>query len=171
MSDKHRDGRLEDAHALMDRVAALKSVKRPHRVTMVHDELVSAIDDICAKRKDEIGVGFTKNQVIVIKDIIFHVLYILDQENHPPGNVFSSKWKEFRDLNIGAQIGVIGGILAIAVTCITGAWTLGSKAYNKFIDQPAMGLPLTPTKVAPTQSVPMQQPAANTPSTGEIQAH
>lgn len=119
MVDEHRGGRLEDASELVKEIAALSKVKPEYRAGLIHDRLVSAIDDICVKRKGDGQAVFTSKQISVIKDVAFQIVYILDKRNHPSG-VFSRSAASFKDASLTTQIGIVGGILGIIASLYAG---------------------------------------------------
>lgn len=114
MSDRDKDGRISDASELVKQIASLHSVASDHRTVFVHDRLMSAIDDICAKHKNGNSAAFTPKQVMAIKDIAFHIVFIMDSRNHPRG-FFGRAWSEFKTAGIATKITIVSGIIGIIV--------------------------------------------------------
>ena len=95
MANSDRDGRLLDASVFNDAIASLSKVKEEQRMSFVHDQMMSAIDDICKKRQGTGKERFSAAQILILKDIIFHVLFVLDTRNRPAEGFLRSLWCDF----------------------------------------------------------------------------
>jgi hypothetical protein len=154
MRDSHKDRRLDDGPGLIKSFESLNRVKPEERSGFVHDLLMSHIDGICEKHKANGRSPFTNGQLLIIRDISWAIVAVLDKKSQPPKGFFRRSWREFGALNIAMKITTVVGVIAI-MSFLYGAATF---AYSY-----AMGLRATP----PAAKMPAKQPkngAANTPS-------
>jgi hypothetical protein len=126
MTDSHKDRRIGDASDLVKQITALDKVQADQRIGFVHDSLMSAIDDICRKHGAERAAVFNQKQLNALKDISFHIVYILDKKNHPPSNLLAAAYQLFRRGSLSDKLAIIG----LIVTIITGLVGPLSSAYG-----------------------------------------
>jgi hypothetical protein len=129
MADLHKDSRIEDASDLIRRIHPYKKVPADVRAGLIHDRLMEAFDGICQKHRGEGQAIFTAKQTAAIKDVIFHVVYILDTRNAPATGFFRRSLHEFRTAGLASKITSIVGILTI----IGAIGTAGTWAWNSFV--------------------------------------
>jgi hypothetical protein len=120
MSGKDREQRLGTASTLHEAIRSLGKVTDLRRAEFIHDRLMSAIDDICHERLKS-GTKFTPAQILVLKDIAFQIVYILDQRNNRHQGFFSALWAEFKQLSPLKKLGLVSGIVLTIFGIVGGA--------------------------------------------------
>ena len=126
MANDDRDGRLLTARTFNDAIASLSKVEDEQRITFVHDRMMSAIDDICKKHQGTGRDRFTAAQILILKEIIFQVIYVVDTRNRPAQGFLRSLWSDFKAQSPLKQVG-------IATTVITFIAGTGYSAYSTWI--------------------------------------
>ncbi|MDI4657891.1 hypothetical protein [Xanthobacter autotrophicus] len=123
MSDEHRTRRLGSAPDLQAKLDALGKVPEAHRGEFIHDRLMSAIDDIFDSHKKPGGqCVFTKQQIVAIKDISYHIVFLLDNKGRQKRGFLRAIWDEFclqsPIKKIGTIAAAVAGIIALAAASI-----------------------------------------------------
>lgn len=96
MSDSSRDKRLGSGTKLLDAVQALDKVGKDHRAEYLHDRLMSAIDSICEERQGAaVKPLFSPAQLDIIKDVSFHIVYILHHKPEKKIGMFRAIWNDY----------------------------------------------------------------------------
>jgi hypothetical protein len=96
MSDNSRDKRLGSGTKLLDAVQALDKVGKDHRAEYLHDRLMSAIDSICEERQGtSVKPLFSAPQLDIIKDVSFHIVYILHHKPDKKPGMAATIWKDY----------------------------------------------------------------------------
>lgn len=160
MTDDHRESRLADSSALLARIASLEKVKGDYRLLLLHDELAHAIER-SVKKHGGAKALFTTAQVNAIKDIIFHVVYVLDHANRPRG-LFPALRAEWQSLSPMKKISTVFAVLAVFAGAGVGAFHLAKEIWSPAV--PTASAPAGITFPAPTPTAPATQPAPNKPS-------
>ena len=91
---------------------------------------MSAVDDICHERLDKNATKFTQAQILVLKDIAFQIVYILDPRNQRKRGFFSGLWTEFKEQTPLKQLALVsGGVLAL-FAIVGGLYAGGQQAVT-----------------------------------------
>ncbi len=122
MSEKDRQRRLGDASSLQDAIRSLGKVSEEHRIGFIHDRLMSAIDDICEQHQKANAAKFTPNQIIVLKDIAFAMVYILDPKSQKNQSFSKRLFLEFKEQSPLKQVGLVAGTIATLAAAIGGIY-------------------------------------------------
>lgn len=133
MSEQDRKRRLGDASSLQESIRSLGKVSEEHRIGFVHDRLMSAIDDICQKHQKANATKFSTSQIIVLKDIAFAMVYILDPKNNKDQGFFQRLWVEFKTQSPLKQIALIAGAIATLAAAVTGVYS-GVQSISHIVD-------------------------------------
>jgi hypothetical protein len=123
MSEQDRQRRLGAASTLQESIRSLGKVSEGHRIGFVHDRLMSAIDDICTKHQKANSTKFTSSQIVILKDIAFAMVYILDPKNNKSQGFTKRLWTEFKEQGPLKQIGLTAGAMATLAAAIGGIYT------------------------------------------------
>lgn len=126
MSDNERNRRIDDASSLIDDIAALDRVKVEQRIGLVHDRLMSAIDDICEKSRNGGASAYNQKQIRVLKDIAFQIVYILDKRNQPPRGLVPATISYYKRTTAFNKIAILAGV----VTIMAGLLAYGEKGIQ-----------------------------------------
>jgi hypothetical protein len=172
MANNDRDRRLLDASVLNGAIDALSKVKEEQRIEFIHDRMMSAIDDIC---KTHQGVGkekFTAAQIVILKDIVFHVIYVLDTRNRPSRGFFKRLLEEFRAQTPIKQIGIAFAVITVlagAGVSIVGGykiWLVPPLEYLNLISRSPEAKVAQPAQSPKETAAPTtQSPSRGTPAT------
>src|SRR5258708_5031993 len=111
MNENDRQRRLGDASSLQDAITSLGKVSETHRIGFVHDRLMSAIDDICKTHQGTGAAKFTPAQILIIKDVAFQMVYLLDPKNRPSRSFFKRLWVDWKEQTPLKQIALAVGAL------------------------------------------------------------
>jgi hypothetical protein len=147
----------------MNQIASLDRVAPDHRPSFIHDRLMSAIDDICDKhRGGGAAACFNKNQILVIKDIAFHIAYILDPKNQPPRGLWNSIRQGWKETAFAGKVGIVLATLTIIGMIWAGGLTLWQTYISPFFAPTASAQSgiFDPPVLPPS---PLMPPAANSP--------
>jgi hypothetical protein len=168
MANNDRDRRLLDASVLHDAIDALSKVKEEQRIEFIHDRMMSAIDDICKTHQGTGKEKFSAAQINILKDIIFHVIYVLDTRNRPSRGFFRRLLDEFWALTPMKQIGISVATITVlgsaGVSIVGGykSWLLPPLEYLNVIQKSSETKPaqqsissrVTGTSSPPTNTLP-----------------
>jgi len=127
MSGKDREQRLGTASTLHEAIRSLGKVTDERRVEFIHDRLMSAIDDICHERLKS-GTKFSPAQVLVLKDIAFQIVYILDERNNRRQGFLGALWADFYQLSPLKKLGLLSGVVLTLFGIVGGA----NAGYQQF---------------------------------------
>lgn len=117
MTDQHRDRRIDGASDLRSAIDALSQVDdEAQRRGFIHDRLTSAIDDFCKGPKGASGQAFTAKQVIILKDIAYHIVYLLGPRSPEPKGFIRSFCLEWKALSAMKKISAIGAVVLFFLT-------------------------------------------------------
>jgi len=166
MNENERKRRLDDASDFHDALNSLGKVNETHRIGFVHDRLMSAIDDICKTHQGGGQTKFSASQILILKDIVFQVVYVLDPKNRSTKGFFKrllGDWKEQSPLK---QISLAVATVVFLAAAIAGVvqaadtWLKPTLQYFKIIhvEEPpkAAGATSPPASQLPTvQQTPM----------------
>lgn len=130
MTKTETDKRFSDAADLHKAIDALCNVATSERQTFVHDRLMSAIDDICQKPGNA-RAPFNAEQVRIIKEISYRIVYILDPLNKPPRGFINALIREFKDKSAFEKVTSVCGTFAFVITSIYGLTIGGMDLYDK----------------------------------------
>ncbi|MCP2219917.1 hypothetical protein [Bradyrhizobium elkanii] len=138
MSGQDRDKRLGNASSLHEAIKSLGKVSEERRAEFIHDRLMSAIDDICRERleKPKNANRFTNQQVLVLKDIAFQIVYILDARHQRRTGFFGGVWSEFKKESGLKKLALLGGGILTVFAIIGGAYA-GWAQVNNVVWPPA----------------------------------
>jgi hypothetical protein len=128
MTGTDKDKRLSDAADLHRQIESLCNVKAAERQVFVHDRLMSAIDDIC-KKPDTGRVPFSPEQVRILKEISFRIVYIMDPLNKPQRGFLGALKREFSEKSAIEKVGIVVATLTFIVTSTYGVFTTGKEIY------------------------------------------
>ncbi len=107
---------------------SLGKVTEQRRAEFIHDRLMSAIDDICHERLKS-GTKFTPAQILVLKDIAFQIVYILDQRHNRRPHFLPALWTDFKQQSPLKKLGLVSGIL-LAIFGIFGGANAGYRQFT-----------------------------------------
>lgn len=147
MTGGQRDRRLSEAADLKDAVDALYKVSPEQRLGFLHDRICLTIDDLCAKKKRNGSATFTAEQVHVLKDIAFQIVYVLDSESRTPRTLPGKLRREFSQLSLMAKISAGAAALAFLLGTVNGAISAlekGRELYGKMSASPSISSPPSP---------------------------
>jgi hypothetical protein len=128
MSESDRSRRLGDASNLQGALNSLGKVGEAHRIGFVHDRLMSAIDDICKTHQSNGTPKFTAAQMLILKDIAFAMIYILDPKNQGNRSFLKRLIADFKEQSPLKQIGLLFGALATLAAAAGGLYGAYQKA-------------------------------------------
>jgi hypothetical protein len=139
MNENDRKRRLDDASDFHDALNSLGKVNETHRIGFVHDRLMSAIDDICKVHQGGGPSKFTASQILILKDIVFQVVYVLDPKNRSTKGFFRRllvDWKEqspLKQISLAAATVVFVAAAIAGVVQATDTWLKPTLQYFKII--------------------------------------
>jgi hypothetical protein len=166
ISGVDRERRIEAARKSHAVIAAYDKVDDPeHRTVAVSRQIDDVIDDICEGHKAEGGACFSDSQVECLKEIAFHIAFILDPRNKTPSTTWGRIRAEMKTASWTANIlfwaAVVGAIAALAQTVDLGVKGIG-QAWEWY--RPSQAATVAPQDVAPGNPAPAQRTPSMIPS-------
>jgi hypothetical protein len=164
MSENDRARRLDDASNLQDALRSLGKVSETHRIGFVHDRLMSAIDDICKTHQNNGSATFNAAQMLILKDIAFAMIYILDPKTQVKQSFFKRLVSEFKEQSPLKQIGLVAGAMATIAAAAGGVYAGYQKAMPWIEATVLAKADKVQSKAAETGATaprPLQPPASN----------
>ena len=129
--DDHRDRRLTEAADLRSALDSLLKVNPEHRASFMHDRLMVLIDSSCAKHGTT-KPAFSAAQMLILKDVCYNIVHVLDQKNNQHIGFFRSLWNEWRAKSPFTKISLAVGVL-VFITPIVSGWYRIAEPYLSYI--------------------------------------
>lgn len=160
MTDSDTDKRFSEASDLHRALESLCHVPAAERQLFFHDRLMSAIDDVCKSRAND-RQPFTNDQINVLKEISFRIVYIMDPLNKPQRGFFNALRREFGDKSAMEKIAIAAATVTFIVAAISGAYTFSISTYEYY--QKNFSAIAQPIGSQPPHRPQQIQPAPNLP--------
>lgn len=141
--EDNRERRLADASKLLDACRPYGKVENKARIAAIHNELMYAIDSAIRKNN---GHRFQKPEIDIIKDVAFHIIYVLDGM-HKPNRGMRAIVAWFRSLSTVQKLATIGAICTTLLAIANSGFTVYEKAF-------APARPQSPALTAPAPKSP-----------------
>lgn len=112
MAGQDRQRRIEAARQSREIISSFEKIgNADHRTLAVHDRVVEAIEDICLKHRGK-STCFTDSQVECLKEVAFHIAYILDPLNKIPSSFLGRVRAEFKNSSWLVKLGFLFAIVS-----------------------------------------------------------
>jgi hypothetical protein len=165
MVDDHRERRVADSAKLQTLISDLAKVPPSSRMYSIHDALMHAVDRSLATHP---GHRFQADEINVIKDVAFEIVYILDPQNRAPTRFVPKVWAEFKSLSAIGKVSAVVAILVFLGGATVGAVELAEKSYSlyerAFKSEAPSSTPATAISTEAPKAPTIGQPTASPPA-------
>jgi hypothetical protein len=124
---KRRINAANDARRFLGSLDQIKDAA--HREAATHDRIIEAVGNYC-REHGELENCFTPTQVECLKDVCFHIAYIVDARNRAPPRGWKKVANDFRQVSWVVKLPVILGLLTFLGTACIGTYQLSAWLFK-----------------------------------------